>query len=77
MTDRVVSLAADFLGAQGWAGILIKPARDESGIRIWFRRRREADRVTEAFLSRCELVRRRARSGLTRRSSASASYGLA
>ena len=42
MTNVAASLAADFLDAQGWAGILIKPACEESGIRIWFRRGREA-----------------------------------
>jgi hypothetical protein len=61
MTDIASELAASFIASQGWTCILIKPPprrssspsnqrRNESGQRVWLRRRREADRVIASFL---------------------------
>jgi hypothetical protein len=63
MTDIASELAASFIASQGWTCILVKPAteevvvtigeisaRNESGQRVWLRRRRKADRVIASFL---------------------------
>ena len=73
MVDIATTLAADFLEAQGWACICIKPAtdecvvtvagirdRDEPGIRLWLQRPR-ADKTLAAFFSRCQQAQRRPR----------------
>jgi hypothetical protein len=83
MSNIAVSIAADFITAQGLACILIKPegngctvaigdigARDEPGHRIWLHGK-YADLTVEMFLSRCQQASR-VRGGLVVAGSAGA-----
>jgi hypothetical protein len=71
MADIASRLAADFLTSQGWGCILIAPkdgactvnirgidARHKTGARIWFRKRRLAERVLETYFGQHRQARR-------------------